>query len=660
MADFITGGLGLGMQAWGLINAMQNQKWQRGQEVDQMNRQQEAISYGRDRWQQSADPARDAALNLLQLFGGDVQNSRFRLNDLAERFPGLIESLSGRDSDPFGRGTNPAMSMLLDRIYGAGGAYGDASNAAYGDYLSGGDPRGSDVMDRILDVVNGRGQQLGGLSEIGDWLQGTRGRNDFINNASERGIDMMNRGGMTPILQDAYDRLSEITKGQGKTAALDALKSKGLNLFANEGVSDRNSGLLGSAMEQLTGGALGTAGLTKAGGMAEQVGLDDVMSGGKTPEADYLLKRGMELSKENPLLPMDEVVQIAREDAARNGLNAYRKATRDAVMRGGKAAGIVRGTGEGDEFADLLAREVSDAGRKAMMEQQGLQLQQTGIGAGMAGNAGNLTNTRYGSAADLVKSMEGNATSRYAAGANLAGTALQDALGRMNIGSNVGLNAQEQETKRFLEAIGVMPRVSDSAGNQANIFGNLALGSEGQANTNLRTGLDAYGSYNNTRLGGINAATSQLDQAARAKLNSGNLFNTFLTGGVNANNTGFNNNLNSGAFGAQLNTTNLTALQQLFNNFQSMNNNNYAGYQGGIGNLMDLARLGQAYSAAGLPQGGGIGQSNTSQVPGMISSLGAGLSNVHFPSFGGGRNSGGGGNTNNNAVSYGALGPGMN
>lgn len=643
MADFITGGLGLGMQAWGLINAMQNQKWQRGQEVDQMNRQQEAISYGRDRWQQSADPARDAALNLLQLFGGDVQNSRFRLNDLAERFPGLIESLSGRDSDPFGRGMNPAMSSLLDRIYGTGDAYGDASSAAFGDYTGGGDPRSNDLMDRIFDVVNGRGQQMGGLSEIGDWLQGTRGRNDFINNASERGIDVMNRGGMTPILQDAYDRLSEITKAQGKTAALDRLSGKGLDLFGREGSSDKNESLFSAALKQLSGGALGTAGLTEAGGKAEQAGLDDIVSGGKTPEADYLLERGRQLSAENPLLSMDQVLQIAREDASRTGLNAFRKATRDAVMRGGKAASIVQGTGETGEYADLLAREVADAERKAMMEQQGLRLQQTNTGAGMVGNAGNLTNTRYGAAADLVKGMEGNATSRFAAGANLAGTAMQDALGRMNIGSNVGLNAQEQETKRFLESLGLMPRVSDSAGNQANIFGNLGLGSEAQANTNLRTGLDAYNMYNNTRLGGINAATGQLDQSARAKLNSGNLLNTFLTGGVNANNAGFNNNLNAGGFGAQLNTTNLTALQQLFNNFQSMNNNNYAGYQGGIGNLMDLARLGQAYSAAGLPQGGGIGQSNTSQVPGMISALGAGLGNVKFPSFGGGGNSTGAG-----------------
>ena len=624
MADFLSAGLGAGMQAWGLINAMQNRKWDEGQTVDQMNRQQEAISYGRGRWQDSEIPARDNSLNLIELFGGDIQNSRARLGDLAEKFPGLIESLMGKGSDPYARGSNPAMSSLLERMMGAEGSYKDAAGAAMNDYTGGGDPRGNDMMDRIMDLINGQGEQMAGLTDIGGWATGTRGRNDFINNTSERGIDTMNRNGMSPILQDAYDRISEITKAGGKNATLDALKSKGMGLFNDEGVSSQNSGLLDSALEQITGGALGTAGLTKAGGQAEQVGLNDVANGGQTPEAQYLLKRGMELSKENPLLPMDKVVQMAREEAARNGMNAYRKSTRDSIMRGGKAAGIVRGTGENDEFADILSREVSDAGRKAQTDQQGLQLQQTGIGAGMAGNAGTLTNNRYSLAGDLVKGMEGNATSRYAAGAGLAGTALQDALGRMNTGSGTAGSAQEQETRRLLESLGLMPRVSDAAGNQVNIFGQLGIGAEGQANNNLKTGLDAYNMYNTSRIGGMNAGTNQFNANSNAKTNSGNLLNLFLNGGVNANNSAFTNNLNTGQFGAQLNANEMNGWEQNFAN------NHYAGYQGGIENLLRLAGMGQSYSAAGLPQGGGIGQPNNSGAGAIMSNVANGLGKVNF------------------------------
>ena len=642
--DPISAGLGAAAQIYGLFQAQHQQNWQNDFAINQLNNQRDQMARGIESWNASANPTRDTSLamrdNLAALLLGP-DGSSAQLSELLQKYPGVLDQLMGSGADPFSRGMNPGMHSAMsgldqNSMNSLGGA--DIAGQVFG---SGGwTPGREDSQARIMDMLNGMGSEMGTLSDVGSSLLGGRGQTSYTQGLQDRGMDAVNRGGMNDQLQRAWAGSGALLDPQGQTSTLSSLQNGGLNLFNNQGFNSQNNSLFNSGLNEMNSGALGTKGLTEAGGAAESAGLQDILGGGQTDTSNALASRGLDLAGRESLLPPEVAVQIAREAASRDSQGAFRQAQRQALARKGGAAGIVAAGGsEHDpmsEYADQAARQVSDAGRKALTDQQGLQLQQAGLGASMAGNAGQLDNSRYGAASNLVQGMEGNATQRYLGNAGISGNALQNALGYANLGSSTAQGGQQQETQRFLGGLQLQPDISNAATNQLNAYGNLGLGAGSLENSRMNTGTNALQAYNQNRLGAGGLMNQSMTDQGNYALGAGNLQNTFLNSYNNSQNTLFNNNLAAGNFGAAQNQSQLNGYNQLFNNTLGYNRDNTSGLQSSLSNLLQLAGMGQQYAIAGLGQT--PAPQNINNQPAWAA-IGQGLGNVSF----GGQGGGGGG-----------------
>jgi len=393
-----------------------------------------------------------------------------------------------------------------------------------GQVFSGGgwsQPR-QDTQDRFMEMLMGQGYS-NSLGDVGSSLLSGRGQTALSQSLQDRGMDAMNRGGMNDQLQSAWANSGALLDPQGSTATLDALKAGGLDLFNARGMTGENSALA---------------------------------------------NRGLDLANREALLPMDQVYNIAREDASRSAEGAFKRAQRQAHARkGGSASVVAAGGAENDamsEWSDAASRSVSDAGRQALLGQQGLQLQQMGQGAGMASNA------------------------------------LQNSLGYAGLGANAAGTGQEQESRRFLEALGLLPQISNAANSQLNTYGQLALGGGQLENARMGTGSEALGRYNSLQLGSGGLMNESLNNQGQYALGAGNLQNAFGNSYQNAGNSAFDNYLRSGAFGAGLNQNQMGAYQNLFQNTQGFNRDAITGAGNAAQNLMTLGGQGLAYAQAGL------------------------------------------------------------
>ena len=590
----ITGLVGAGMDIYGQLRQQHQQNWQNGLTMEQFNRRNAAQDTGGEMWRSSFDPARDTSLQLRDLFMAALSGdggSQQQLSQLLQDYPGVMDRLVGGGSDPFGRGINGGMQSLMDQNAERRGAYTSAADQAFGTFANGGmTPGRQAAQDRFMDILNDPSQS------------------NLTQGFQDRALDAINRGGMNDQLQRAWAGAGSLLDPEGATDTLDALQYGGLDMFGDRGMNDQNSALYDRGLSGLYGGALGTAGLTEAGGMAELTGLQDLQEGGRTDLSQALGGRGMDLANREALLPIEQVYQIAREDAARNTEGAFKRAQRQAAARKGTSGAVVAAGGaEGDpmsEWADLASRSVSDAGRQALITQQGLQLNQQGQGLGAAGNAGQLENARYGAAGDLVRGMEGNATQRYQADAGIAGGALSNALGYAGLGSQTALGGQEQETQRFLQALVLLPTLSNAAAGQMSAYGNLGLGAGQLEDARRRTSLS----------GGELLNRSQTD-AGNYALGSGQLGMGLENSYQKAGDTLFDQYLKGGTFGMGLNQQELAAFQQLFNNTQGFNRDNFSNTQTGVNNLYNLGGQGLQYALGGIGAGSNYQPGSNQQSP---------------------------------------------
>lgn len=635
MIQGLTSLLGAGLDIYGQFRQQHQQNWQNGLTMEQFNRRNLAQDRGVEAWNASADPARDTSLQLRDLFmsalSGD-QGSQAQLSQLLTQYPGVLDRLVGSSADPFSRGTSDGMSSLINQNSDRRGAYAGAADTAMAGFQGGGwtQPR-ADSQDRFMDMLLGRGAEAGTLGDVGTSLLGQRGQTAHTQGLQDRATDAVAAGGMNDQLQQAWASLSSILGPEGATETLSALQSGGRGLFDRQGMNAQNIALYNRGLAGLSGGALGTAGLTKAGGAAELQGLLDIQEGGETALTQALAGRGMNLANREALLSPEEALNIAREEAARNAEGAFKRAQRQALARkGGSASVVAAGGAEEDpmtEWADLASRAVSDAGRQALLGQQGLQLQQQGQGAQMASQAGGLANSRYGAAGDLVRGMEGNATQRYNTEAGVAGAALNNALGYAGLGSQTALGAQEQETRRFLTALGILPDISNSATHRLSTFGQLGLGAGSLENNRMGTGIGALNSFQQGRQAGGQLMNNAIGDQGQYALGLGNLGMGLENSYQQSGNNLFGQLLQGGKFGSDLNQRELEGNQQFFNNTHTFNRDNLQGGQQGVSNLFNLAGQGLQYAMGGL--GGGTYQpANMQQSP--WSSLGKAIGNVNF------------------------------
>jgi len=385
-----------------------------------------------------------------------------------------------------GEYTTPQMQQAYEQMFGLNQGAARTGDLAGQVFAGGGwSPFGQRVLDRAMDMGEGQGWQLGQLATTGGDLLGQFGRNQLTSGIQDRAL-----AGLA---------------GQGRTGGIDALSGAG---------------------QSTLGGIFGVGGLTPTGAVGEGVGLQQLLEGGRTPQTQYLADVGATQAGQEPLLPMDEALNFARQEAARNVSGQREGAMRQIFARGGGPAALSQGGMGGTqaagvaEFADYALEAESAAIRDALMKQQGLQLQRQEQGTSMSLNA------------------------------------LDQERGRMQVGSSLLGNLEDVASRRFGTGASMMTDAERIAAQRELGLGGLGIDSGQLENARMGTGGNLMDIYNRYRLGGLTLGQQGLEGMNRYALGAGGLQNN-LTGTQSAN---LNNILNNILQGGQLATNRATGI----------------------------------------------------------------------------------------------------
>ena len=316
-------------------------------------------------------------------------------------------------------------------------------------------------------------------------------------------------GGWTPNREASQNMLMQILQGQG--AQMGTLSDVGLDLLGQRGQTAFTRGYQDRGMD-----AMNSGGMTDPLRTAQQI-------------ANHAGARGLDLINREALLTPDQAANFAGESAAQATQGAYQRAQRQALARRGKAASVVAAGGNEldpmSEWADAASQNVSDARRKALMEQQGLGLQQMGLGSQMALGSGGLF-------PDLQRAATGN-----------VGTV-----------GGLGLNAAQLENARM---------------GTGNSLLDTYLQAQGRAGGLMNQSMTDQGQYA-LGLGGLGINAQNAGQTGR-----NNLFNNYLAGGgfgaaLNQQNFGMNNQYFQNLLG--LNRDNNTNYQSMLTGLFNLSN----------------------------------------------------------------------------------------
>ena len=360
--------------------------------------------------------------------------------------------------------------------------------------------RTGDLRDRLNDILYGRTFEMAALR-------------DYAN-------EILTQRGITPQMQVIQDALTGLLADQGYTDALRKLEGTGLDILAAGGrtpesieVSNLLRGIISAqgrdaALSELSGVGRG---LIDSGGMTPE--MRDILSpitkgmetGGMTPEARQLFGAIMPIiqsgGRGGALLPMEQVVSMARDAAATAYNQRAEAARREAMQRMGGAIGA--GTVEQAlaEFADEAARGEAEAIRGAVSSQQALQLQQLlgamGAGADITKAAQALLSSYATSASDIARSAAMN----IGTGADLMKTAEAIAAQRLGTAVSGFENILGLENQRLGLGAGMVTDAQRAA------LERLGLGTQGLtqleelARLNREQGFGALSQYIQNQLG---------------------------------------------------------------------------------------------------------------------------------------------------------------
>lgn len=292
---------------------------------------------------------------------------------------------------------------------------------------------------------------------------------------SQLGADQF-RDPSTPLINDQRNQLQRFQGGL--TDPQMELTATGLDLVQSRGVTNESTFLKGAGQDLVSSGGLARApgleeaqknalaalgredpglakirdaglALVEAGGFTPELRgllgqatnlLAVVGTGGMTPQLQQVFDQAIGLVKSGgrggALLPFDQVLQNAREEAAFAINSQVNRAVREASARGGFQGGLVAGAAASPlaEFADQAGEIQARAVRQASESQQALQLQQQGQAFGAAGQAAAAGAARESSLASIGAGLAGNV-------ANAASSNLQSGLSNANA-------AQQAEVQR--------------------------------------------------------------------------------------------------------------------------------------------------------------------------------------------------------------------
>lgn len=404
---------------------------------------------------------------------------------------GLLASIFQLGGDANTRGVNTYQGIQNDILPQLLAAMQSTGNQAFG-------PNGQ--LAQTGDFINGTNASIPGLySGTGDWKTGNAdavtGLQQLLGQTGSRNLagQVFAGGGWTPQGQQGFDQISKLlgsnlTGSENGTAIMN-------QLFSNQGSNDTSTAYTGAGRQALSNGgftptlsaagaplqsilgqggdfanndilrafgldALGSGGYTANSGAGSGAALDQFLSGGQTATTQGLQNRGLELANREPLLPTELVTSMARDEAGRNSIDAFKKAASRAAQRGGGPGAVVASgmqNSDMNDFYDQVAQNESAAVQQALLGQQQLGVQQQGLGAQLAGTGISGANQRAGTAADLLSSLESGATNRY------------------KVGGDIASGTNQQETQRLLSALGLIPDIQNSATNVMGTVGGLGL-----------------------------------------------------------------------------------------------------------------------------------------------------------------------------------------
>jgi hypothetical protein len=509
------------------------------------------------------------------LFGpnGQFAQTTDQINGINSSIPSIFGNTGAY------KGANTDYSNLLRQVTGSTSGTQDLANQVFAG--GGWTPQGQQGFDQISKLFNSSlpGTQSG--TNTMDSILNSGGGSDFTRAFQNAGRQSLSDGGMTPTLNAAGAPLQGILGANGDTANNDILRQFGLD-------------------------ALTSGGYTKNSQAGSNSALQTVLNGGNTAQTDALQGRGLQLLGREALLPMQQVISMARDQAGADSIAHAEKAYREAQNRGGGPGSTVANGLQNQayaDFADQSARNETDAAVKAMLGQQQLQQNEQLAGGQIATGGANAATARFGQGADLLSQLESGSTNRY------------------NVGGNLAATANDNETKRLLSALGLIPDIQNSATNVMGTVGGLGLGAANSENNKLGIGADLLRTLSGNELSknqiGLSSLSNLLSNQNQYALGAGNLSNNIANTQGNNLGTLLQNAIASGQL--DLNTA-----VQLFGAFNqgaqnSIGNNNSLNnaYQGTTSAGQNMANPYMQYSLGGMNLQGGAtnGGSAASQNP---------------------------------------------
>lgn len=524
------------------------------------------------------DPALTNQNRLLQyLYGNGQDGGGFgNLNDTLSQFynPSSVSSAFG-GNDPYGQNI-PGLQDALKQMQGVLPQLQSQSSLASQVFSGGGwTPQSQASFDALSPIINGQtqGQQAQNGLAGQTFASGGQNLNPLFQSyaqAAQKGLS-----GTNPILDFASNGAQKIFGQGGQTGDTNAGIDASKNLFANGGMNAPLNTLVGAGT-----GALAQNGLTPTGAQGETSALNVLNSGGQTPTTQGLQKTGLGLAQQPSLLPMDQVTSMARNEAGTSYQNNMEGARRQALARGGGAGSNVASGLQNQglaDYSDTGSQLQSSAVQKALTDQQGLQLQQAGLGAQMAQQGGALENSRLGTAGSTLTGLENVAANRFGTGGSFLSSANSGANANSNVGLDSLLGLTGLQSNRELGALGMAPGISNAGTSQAGTYGQLGLGSNAQNLQGLGLGNDMFNSAAQSQQAGINSQNNLIGTQGQYALGAGNLANSGANDFESALNNIFGGNLSASNQGLNRTTGQFSAQNQGFN--QQGNLLNFAGQQ---------------------------------------------------------------------------------
>lgn len=565
---------------------------------------------------------------------GNLQNSISKTYDPQ----GLLQTLMGGQFDPYGQNI-PGVQGALGQMGGLTGAQGGQNDLARQMFANGGQNDNSDrSFNNLTNFMSGQSVPQQGMTNMANNLFSQNGNINplfqSIMNSSAKGLS-----GANPWLDYAQNSLGNISKNQGQTGPTNQGIGAASGMFGNGGMTPGLSGLESQGFN-----AFGNNGLTPTGVQGENAALQVLNNAGQTPTTQGLQNRGLDLAGRESLLPMNQVASMARDEAATAYQNNMEGARRQAFARGGgPGATVANGLQNSamSDYADKGAQAESQAVRDALVKQQGLQLQQAGMGANMAEQGGSLQNNRFGTAANTLTGLEGVAANRFGLGGNFIQGANNAATNRAGTGLSSLNQLAGLQSGRELGSLNQIGGNEQTRTNQQTGLGGLGLGANAQSLQGLGLGSGMYndtmqgmltgnGQYNNLigTTGQLGLGAGQLANSGTQGLNS--ILESILGGNLSSSTQGLNRT--NSFLGA--NQQGINSQQGLLNFLAQMQSGNQASGSGMLGQLLNLSQGGlQGLTQLYQPK------DNTATNPfaGLVSSvIGGGLGQIKFPGSGGG------------------------